>query len=156
MPRELGVPQFPIKEASKGDQLVAMGEYVGITESKFGNNYNFIQLEDGGHIVLSGGALKWRVESGHMSEGDVFDIFYEGKETMEKGDYKGKDVHTFKILQYGPDEIPKDLRKVMKRPGGSGNPSAGVARPQNGAESIPGGPDAPAAVEPSESLDELE
>lgn len=116
MPIERGLPKYPLQDAAKGDTIVTMGEYLGETQGKMGPNHNFMQLEDGQHVILSGGALNWRAENGQLVEGTVWDIEYLGKVKLKKGDWKGKEAHDFKFLEYEPHEIPEQYRSRLKRP----------------------------------------
>jgi len=135
MPIELGVPKyFKYSELEGGEQLVAKGEFVGVTEGKFGNQYNFREIESGAHVVLNkAGAFEWRIENGHMVEGEVFDIYFEGKELIESGDYAGKEANQFKILKYRDSELPTEFQKSAGPPEGKVNdtPVASASTPEN-------------------------
>ena len=121
MPRKLGVPTFPLGKngwAEEGRKIVHMGEYVGESEGKMGVNFNFMELEknpdspndDPSHVVLSGGALRWRAEQGHLIKGHVYDITYKGKTEVQKGQWAGKEAHDFELAAYEPHELPESFR----------------------------------------------
>jgi len=113
MPTVLGIPTYPLSkdnDPQKGDKLVTMGEYVGESASPMGKNHNFIEVESGNHVILSGGALNWRAENGSLLEGEVFDIIYEGKQELTKGKWAGKNAHTFEVAKYGPEELPPNFK----------------------------------------------
>ena len=139
MPRELGVPKYwKYSELEVGTKLVDKGEYVGTTQGKFGDQYNFIQIEDHQHVVLNkAGAIAWRIEQGHISEGDVVDITFEGKSEITSGDFVGKEANNFGFAVYDDKELPEEFKK---RKGAK-------------AADVPASP-APTAV--SEAMDELE
>lgn len=107
MPREMGLPvYYKYDDLEPQTQLVVKGEYIGTTQGKFGDQFNFLEVETHRHVVLSGRSLAWRVEQGHMNEGEVFDIYFEGKVKLTKGQMAGKDVVNFKLLKYSRDELP--------------------------------------------------
>lgn len=107
MPKELGVPKYiKYTEAEVDQQLVKMGKFMGTTEGKYGAQYNFLELESNDHVVLNKcGTLEWRVREGYMQEGEVFDIYFEGKEVIEKGTFAGKEANKLKIEKYEPKEL---------------------------------------------------
>lgn len=108
MPQELGLPKyFDLNATEPGTQLVFMGKYIGESQGKFGPQHRFCQLEDNQEVVISGGQLNWRVEQGHIALGDVLDIYYEGKEILESGPYKGKETNNYKFAKYSRAELKK-------------------------------------------------
>lgn len=111
MPIEMGLPKyFNFAETKVGTQLVHKGEYIGETTSKYGANHNFMELDTNQLVTISGGQINWQVKEGRMKEGEVFDIYYEGKEKMTKGDYAGKDANQFKFCKYKDHELPENKR----------------------------------------------
>lgn len=127
MPRELGIPTYyKYTECEVGQQLVSKGEFTGTTEGKFGAQYNFLEVDTGRHVVLNkAGILDHRVEKGDIAEGDVVDIFFEGKQMLENGPYAGKEANNFKILKYSPEELPgHQTRKPVKPQAAVRAPSA--------------------------------
>ncbi len=141
MPKEMPLPRYLDKDAAPGTKVVTKGEYLGATEGRYGPQHNFMELDTNQHVVLSGGSLNWRVEQGHMVEGEVFDITYEGREVMTKGDFKGKESKNYKFAKYEDDELPEAFLKKRN----AGAASAGAASP-----SAP----APKSAE-NEALDDL-
>lgn len=143
MPQELGLPVFPLSKNSDtkpGDKVVTMGEYIGETESKMGVNYNFLEPKTGRHVVLSGGAIRWRIEQGHIVEGGFYDITWNGKSPVGKGQWAGKEAHDFKFAVYRDDEVPAEYRS---------------SRPVNGASAADEDP-TPSEEPVSEAMDDLE
>lgn len=139
MPQKLTEPKyFKYSELDPNTPLVTKGEFVGITQGKFGDQYNFIEVDTGQHVVLNkAGAFEWRVEQGHMKEGEVFDIIFLGKETLGRGPYAGKDVNKFDIAKYGEHELPEKFAKKS-------------------APTVAGGSVSPKAVGQAEALDDLD
>lgn len=122
MPQEMGLPKyFKYSELNGGEKLVVMGEFIGSTEGKYGAQHNFIELQTGQHVVLNkAGGLDWRIEKGHIFEGGVYDVTYDGKEKLEKGKFAGKDANKFKIAQYNDEELVEaGVKKANRRVGGS-------------------------------------
>lgn len=119
MPKELGLPKYwKYTECEAGTKLVSMGEFVGTTEGKFGDQYNFMELETNQHVVLNkAGAIAWRIEQGHLQEGDVLDIIFDGKTEITTGDFEGKEANNFKFLKYDDDELPQAFvdKRTKKR-----------------------------------------
>lgn len=115
MPREMGIPKyFKYNDCKDGDVLVQKGEFLGVTQGKFGNQYNFLQLDDNQHVVLNkAGSIEWRINQNHIREGDVMDITFGGKEKMESGSFAGKDANTFTFAKYEDEELPEAF--VSKR-----------------------------------------
>ena len=114
MPIEMTPPKYyNLKETAAGTVLLALGQYVGPSDGRFGLQHNFIQHADHQHVVLNGGAIDWRVEQGHIREGEYFDITFEGKGVMEKGNFKGKEVNNYKIEKYSDEEL-KDKGITLK------------------------------------------
>jgi hypothetical protein len=124
MPKEMRPPRYLPKDCEAGTKLVTKGEYIGQTEGRFGPQFSFMELESGDHVILGGGALRWRVEQGHMVEGEVFDIIFDGKQKMLKGDFAGKDVNAFKFLKYEDSELPKEFLEKRAAGGSTPQPAA--------------------------------
>lgn len=152
MPKEMKPPRYLPQDAKPGTKIVSRGEYVGQTEGRYGPQFNFVELETGDHVVLGGRGMLWRVEQGHMAPGDVFDITFEGKDKMTKGDYKGKDVIKWKYEKYEDSELPADfLAKRGKLAAGAAVGAAGSPSPVGATQGIP----QPVRTPESEALDDL-
>lgn len=84
-------------ECKKGDVLV-LGEYLGTSPNKFGNdNFEFKQLEDGAITCLNhAGGLAYTIEN-NVDIGDVVRVTYMGKVEIETGSFAGKEAHTFDV-----------------------------------------------------------
>ena len=115
MPRELGLPRYLDENTAPGSKVVESGEYVGYTVSpKFKNRqHRFMQLEDGQEVILSGGQLDWRFDQGHLVEGNVYNVFFEGKKEIEKGKWAGTDAKQYKLELYTKAEV-EELLKSFK------------------------------------------
>ena len=85
---------FKYKECEKG-QLLVEGKYVGTSPNKFGKeNFDF-KPEDGPTVSLNhAGQLAYLVEN-FVREGDLVQVIYDGTSKLEKGAFKGKEVHNF-------------------------------------------------------------
>lgn len=107
MPQELGLPKyFKYSECKPGQKLVTMGEFIGTTQGKFGDLYNFLELATGTQVVLNKtGQIAWRIEQGHIAEGGVYDVTFEGKEKLTQGKFAGKEANKFKFAKYDDGEI---------------------------------------------------
>lgn len=143
MPQELGLPRYhKYSDTAPGTKLVDMGEYVGTTQGKFGDQYNFIELKTGQQVVLNkSGGLAWRIEQGHIFEGGVFDVTFDGKEKLTKGKFEGKDANRFKIAKYDNSELE----------------AAGVKRPEGGRAAAKAPTPTPISTPvPVEALDDLD
>lgn len=88
---------YKYAECSKGQKLIAAGLYVGPEEGKFGINHIFRQ-DDGQVVSLnSSGHLNWLMES-HTTPGKtICNVYYDGKEVLQKGAMKGKEAHRFEL-----------------------------------------------------------
>jgi hypothetical protein len=98
------------KECKDGDHLVT-GKLVETRPNKFGNGHVDWVFDTGKsgepHVVLNhSGSLAYMFNQGRLEEGDWARVHYAGQETLDKGVYKGKPVHNFKV------EIDKD-KKIM-------------------------------------------
>ena len=83
-------------EASPGDVLVE-GYYAGTTVGKFGNQYNF-STEDGQQVTLNkSGQLEYALK--FVEVGEYVRVVYEGMVNLQKGTFKGKDAHNFKVMK---------------------------------------------------------
>lgn len=83
-------------ECNVGDVLVE-GYYAGITVGKYGNQYNFT-TEDGTHVVLNkSGQLEYALK--FVEVGEYVRIVYEGVAVLQKGTFKGKEAHNFKVMK---------------------------------------------------------
>lgn len=113
MPRQLTVPKYwKYSDLDPGTKLVSKGEFIGVTEGRYGNQYNFIEIDGGQHVVLNkAGQFEWRIDQGHMVEGQVFDVVFQGTEKLTRGQYAGKDVNKFDILCYEDPELPEKYRR---------------------------------------------
>jgi len=106
MPVELGLPKYyDFKTLKAGTKIVDMGEYIGDVPGKFGIQYKFRQAKDNQDVVVGGGSLKYRVNNGDIYLGGVYDITFEGKEVLAKGNFAGKDVNNFKVAEYKNSEL---------------------------------------------------
>ena len=85
---------YKYKECEQGQVLVE-GIYMGTTPNKFGkDNFDF-KPEDGPTVSLNhAGQLAYLVEN-FVREGDLVQVIYDGTSTLEKGAFKGKEVHNF-------------------------------------------------------------
>lgn len=136
MPQELGLPKYyKLSETDPGTKLVEKGEYIGEVMGKYGAQHRFRQMDDGQEVVLSGGSLNWRVKQEHIALGDVFDIYFEGKGIVEKGDFAGKESNNYKLEKYSLEEL-----KLLGFKKTAGAPESS----------------APVGNEPAQPLDDLE
>lgn len=112
-------------ECKAGD-IVAEGHYLSRTMGKFGAQYNFMS-EDGKQTVLNkSGQLEYALQ--HVEAGDYLRVIYEGEITLEKGTFKGKKAHQFKVLKdptrkkvSAPVSAAKEVAEVLEE---SENPLA--------------------------------
>lgn len=114
MPQELGLPKYLDKDTAPGTKIVVAGEYLGWSFSqKYRNNkqHRFAQLSDGQEVILGGGQLTWNVDQGRIVEGGVYDITYEGKKEIEKGQWAGSESHDYKIEVYSKAEVETLLKE---------------------------------------------
>jgi hypothetical protein len=83
-------------ECQAGDELVE-GYYTGTTVGKYGNQYNFL-TEDGKQVVLNkSGQLEYAIK--FVEVGEYVKVIYEGVAVLQKGTFKGKEAHNFKVLK---------------------------------------------------------
>ena len=92
-----GVKYINLKEAKAGDLLVE-GRYV---ESKPSNRYptstnHVFQPDEGPRHVVSGGHLGWLLEE-YVKPGDRVQVYYKGKEKLDKGKFAGSESHQFEL-----------------------------------------------------------
>lgn len=153
MPKEIGLPKyFKYSELKGGEKLVKMGEFIGSSEGRFGAQHNFVQLEDGQHVVLNkAGGLDWRIEQGHVVEGGVYDVTYAGKDVLTKGKFEGKEAHKFSIAQYDDEELEEAGVKKSNRRIGAESAETTAAETAPAAK-----PQKPSKPVKTTSLDELE
>jgi len=71
---------FKYAECEEG-QLLVEGKFIGTSPNKFGKE-NFDFRPEEGPIVR---------------EGDTVQVIYDGKGILDKGAFKGKEVHNFKV-----------------------------------------------------------
>jgi hypothetical protein len=83
------------KDAEEG-QILAEGTYLGTRQGQYGIQHQV--KEDSGDITVlnSAGHLNFLLEN-HVSRGDYIQVTYAGVETLEKGKFKGKEVHKFEV-----------------------------------------------------------
>lgn len=94
--RSVGGPKkyFKYAECEEG-QLLVEGKFVGRSPNKFGKENFDIKPEEGPTVSLNhAGHLAYLIEN-HVNEGDLIQVIYDGREKLEKGAYKGKEVHKF-------------------------------------------------------------
>lgn len=108
---------FKYSECSKGDVLV-QGKYLGTSPNKFGkDNHDFKPVDGGPTVCLnSAGHLNYLIESNVMV-GDIVQVTYEGTEKLDKGAFKGKDVHKFDLAiaeSEGQLEMPIEAESIKK------------------------------------------
>jgi|DEB0MinimDraft_10_1074344.scaffolds.fasta_scaffold06050_2 hypothetical protein len=87
---------FKYNECEKG-QLLVEGKYVGRSPNKFGKE-NFDFKPDNGPMVSlnHAGHLNYLIET-YVREGDLVQVVYDGKSKLDKGTWKGKEVHQFQV-----------------------------------------------------------
>jgi hypothetical protein len=87
-----------------GDVLITDGVYLGSVPSKFGGVGHPFKMADGTKIHLNGaGQLDRRLEG--VSVGTHCHIVYMGEEVLNKGPFKGKPCHQFKVLAGGVEAV---------------------------------------------------
>ena len=118
MPIELGQPKYyKYSECTEGQKLVVKGEFMGVTEGRYGDQYTFYEDGSGDQVVLNrSGQLAWRIEQGQIAEGGYYDIEYSGTEQLSSGTFKGKDAHKFKISVYSTKELEGKAVEVAEKP----------------------------------------
>lgn len=102
-----GIRYSNFNELSPGDLLVD-GYYLESFQGDLGMNYKFKDL-DGEVYVTSGNHLGWLLDT-YLPNGGRCKVFYEGKEKLTKGKFKGKEVKRFS-LEIDDEEMeydPKD------------------------------------------------
>ena len=88
----------------KVGEVVVKGYYIGDTEGQFGPIGQFIQKETNEKVGLPlTGQLKFVFEK-EIETRYYVEIEYRGKETMQKGKFKGKSVHSWDTA-YDPDDL---------------------------------------------------
>lgn len=85
---------YKLDECEKG-QILAEGIYVRPVDGRFGVQYE-IRDEERGIVVLGGGHLKYQMETS-VDQGDYVRITYDGKVTLDKGNFKGRQSHQFVV-----------------------------------------------------------
>lgn len=97
--KSVGGPKkyFKYAECKKGELLVE-GKFLGRTPNKFGKeNFDFKPEEGGPTVCLNhAGQLAYLIEN-NVREGDLVQVIYDGKGILEKGAFKGKEVHNFQV-----------------------------------------------------------
>lgn len=90
---------FKYRECEKGQKLIHEGLYVGPEEGKFGIQHVF-RLRGGSKdtvVLNSAGHLNWLLEN-YATPGKTFcNVFYDGKNLLERGAMKGKEAHRFEL-----------------------------------------------------------
>jgi len=85
---------YKYKECEKGQVLVE-GRYVGTSPNKFGKENHDFKPEEGPTVSLNhAGQLAYLIEN-FVRVGDLCQVIYDGTSTLEKGAFKGKEVHNF-------------------------------------------------------------
>ena len=85
-----------MKELKLESVLAVQGTYLGNHEGQYGRLNDF--MTPNGKVTLPGaGQLDWHLDNS-VQVGQEVQVQYLGKEIMEKGKYKGKEVNSFKVL----------------------------------------------------------
>ncbi len=96
---KIGTPKFTsYKEAKEGDVLVA-GIYRGDYPNKFNSDRPNHKFECQGREIIvlpAAGQLDYLIKE-QINVGDLVRVYFEGKEEMPSGVYKGKPVNKFSI-----------------------------------------------------------
>jgi acetyltransferase-like isoleucine patch superfamily enzyme len=108
LPVDGQIKYYKLNECTKGQKLVDNGEYVGVVQGKFGDQFKFRQ-KDGQIVVIGGRDLAVKLEN-HAPEGTFCNVYYDEKIVLTSGAMKGKDCHKFK-LEIDPDTLPKRADK---------------------------------------------
>ncbi len=103
------------KDAKEGDVLVE-GTLVKTVPNKFGKGVDWLFETDGSdvHTVLNhAGSLAKIFEDNSVDLGDKVKVVYGGSFTLDRGAYKGRPCHDFKVWVDYADEkvrsvVPKD------------------------------------------------
>jgi len=87
---------FKYAECEEG-QLLVEGKFIGTSPNKFGKeNFDF-RPEEGPIVSLNhAGQLAYLMDN-YVREGDTVQVIYDGKGILDKGAFKGKEVHNFKV-----------------------------------------------------------
>lgn len=89
---------FDFKTTKAGTVLVQNGVYVGAKEGNFGLTHYFRDKEGAKEKVgISGGQLNYLVENGEIEEGCSYRVTFDGKDLLQSGPYKGKEVNKFSV-----------------------------------------------------------
>ena len=92
------------KDCLAGDVLVSDGVYLGSVPSKFGGVGHPFRMPDGTKVHLNGaGQLDKRLED--VAAGTHCFILYMGEEVLNKGPFKGKPCHQFKVMAGGVEAV---------------------------------------------------
>lgn len=84
-------------ECKAGD-VVVEGHFIGSVPSKFGGNNHEFRTESGKIVSLNkSGQLDYCLK--HIAVGDYVRVVYEGKTILDKGTFKGKEAHNFKVAK---------------------------------------------------------
>lgn len=85
------------KDRQAGD-LLAAGVWIGSRTGKFSDIYEIYNEETNEtYLCPASGSLKYKFRE-FVSLGDYVEIEYAGLETMAEGPFRGKGVHSFKVL----------------------------------------------------------
>lgn len=85
----------PGKNLMEGDTVT--GAFVRSEPNKF-KGQNYVLRTANGIEVLNGcGSLTGQINDAGVKEGDILKVTYEGKITLTKGDYKGKEAHQYSV-----------------------------------------------------------
>lgn len=97
---------FKYSECTQNQPLVADGEYIGSEEGMYGIQHNFKQ-RDGNIVVLNkAGHLDWLLDN-YVKLGQRVNINYAGKSELTKGQFKGKEAHSFELAI---EDVPVDAK----------------------------------------------
>ena len=88
---------FKYAECEKG-QILVQGKYVGTSPNKFGKDNHDFRPTDGGPTVClnSAGHLNYLIDN-NVQVGDMVQVTYDGKDILDQGAFKGKEVHKFDV-----------------------------------------------------------
>lgn len=106
-----------------GDVMVT-GWFVGERPSKFGGKDFEFETEDGKHIVVNkSGQLVYAMQ--FVEKGDFVRVTYVGKNILDKGTFKGREAHQFKVekdpgrrraVSPNPTSVASETPEVLDNP----------------------------------------
>jgi len=107
---------YKYNECEKG-QLLVEGVFIGTSPNKFGKeNFDFRPSEGPVVSLNHAGHLAWIVEN-HVPVGAEVQVYYEGKEMLDKGQFAGKEVHKFdvKVNEDEAQQLPLGVPEPIKQ-----------------------------------------